>query len=96
MLEFARVVVAGARRDDAERYVGLREHLQRKRDDAVTADHHQRVHAALERAVNEPSRVLGVGARDRDDVDTASCNCATARSAACGALPCPDAGLVNR
>ena len=70
--EFARVVVAGARRDDAERYVGLREHLQRERDDAVTADDHQRVHAALEGAVDEPSRVLGVGARDRDDVDAAS------------------------
>ena len=72
MPEFAGVVVAGARRDDAERDVGLREHLQRERDDAVTADDHQRVHAALERAVDEPSRVLGVGARDRDDVDAAS------------------------
>ena len=65
------MVVAGARRDDAERDVGLREHLQRKRDDAVTADDHERVHAALEGAVDEPSRVLGVGARDRDDVDAA-------------------------
>ena len=69
--EFAGVVVAGARRDDAERNVGLREHLQRKRDDAVTADDDERVHAAFEGAVDEPPRVLGVGARDRDDVDAA-------------------------
>ena len=70
--EFARMVVAGAGRDDAQRNVGLREHLQRKGDDAVAADDDQRVGAAIECAVNEPSRVLGVGARDRDDVDAAS------------------------
>ena len=93
--EFARMVVAGAGRDDAQRDVGVRQHLQRKRDDAVAADDHQRVRAALERAVDEPSRVLGVGARDRDDVDAALVQLAIARSAACGALPCPDAGLVR-
>ncbi len=70
--EFACVVVSGARRDDGKGYVGLREHLQRKRDDAVAADDYECIHAALEGAVNEPSRVLGVGPRDRDDVDTAS------------------------
>ncbi len=69
--EFAGMVVARARRDDAERYVGLREHLQRKRDDAVTADDHQRVHPALEGTFDEASRVLGIGAGDRDDVDAA-------------------------
>ena len=53
----------------AERDVRLREHLQRERDDAVTADDDERIHAALERAVDEPPRVLGVGSRDRDDVD---------------------------
>ena len=70
--EFARMVVAGARRDDGQRNVGLREHLQRERDDAVTADDHQRVHPALECAVDESSGMLGVGSRDRDDVDAAS------------------------
>ena len=70
--EFAGVVVAGAGRDDAERYVGLREHLQCERDDAVTADDDERVHAAFERALDEPPGVLGVGARDGDDVDAAA------------------------
>ena len=39
--------------------------------------------------------MLGVVPDDRDDVDAAACNRAIARSAACGALPCPDAGLVS-
>ena len=55
----------------AERDVGLREHLQRERDDAVTADDDERVHPAFECALDEASRMLGVGARDRDDVDPA-------------------------
>ena len=67
--KFARVVVPGACRDDGQRYVGLRQHLQRKRDDAVSADDDECVHPALERAVDESSRMLGVGSRDCDDVD---------------------------
>ncbi len=69
--EFAGVIVARPGGDDAERYVGLRQHLQGERHDAVAADHHQRVHAALERALDEAAGMLGVGARDGDDVDAA-------------------------
>ena len=40
-----------------------------RRDDAVAAGHHQRVGAAVQRIVDQPSRVFGVGADDFDDVD---------------------------
>ena len=65
------MVVSGAGRDDAERYVGLGEHLQRERDDAVTADHHQRIHPSIERTLDQASGMFGVASRDRDDVDAA-------------------------
>jgi hypothetical protein len=69
--EFARMIVTCPGRDDAERNVGLRQHLQRKRDDAVPADDHQRVHPTFECAFHQSPRVVGVSARDRDDVDAA-------------------------
>ena len=66
------MIVARSGRDDAERNVGLRKHLQRERDDSVAADDDERVHTAFERAFDKPSRVLGVAAGDGDDVDTAA------------------------
>ena len=66
------MVVPCARRDDGQRYVSLREHLQGKRDDAVATHDDERVHAALQCTVDEPSCMLGVGSRDRDDVDAAA------------------------
>ncbi len=68
---FARMVVAGAGRDDAQRNVAERQRLQRKRNDTVAAAHHQRVGASRERIVDQPARVIGVGADDFADVDAA-------------------------
>ena len=90
------MVVAGAGGDDAERNVGSAQRLQRVGDDAVTADDDQRVGALVERGL------AAGGARASASVPAIAttstprrCNRAMARSAACGALPCPDAGLVS-
>ena len=89
------MVVAGTGGNDAKRNIAERQGLQGKRDDAVAAAHHQRIGAALERIVEQPTGVIGVGA---DDALTSTPRCwkrAIARSAACGALPWPDIGLVS-
>ena len=86
---FAGMVVTGAGRDHAQRNVAQCQRLQGDGDDAVAAGHHQRVGAAVQRIVDQPSRVFGVGADDFDDVDAPLLKSCDGRSAACGALPWP-------
>ncbi len=69
--EFPGVVVAGARRDDAERHVAERERLQRDRDDPVAADHDQGVGTAGQLLVDQSPRMGGIGSDDLADVDAA-------------------------
>ena len=58
--EFTGMVVTGARRDDAQRNVGARQHLQRVGDDAVAAGDHHGVGAFFECGADEMTRVFGV------------------------------------
>ena len=69
--EFARMVVAGAGGDDAQRNVGARQRLQRVGDHPVAADDHQCVGPVVECCVQQSARVVGIAADDGHHVDAA-------------------------
>jgi hypothetical protein len=66
---FAGMVVAGARRDDAQRNAGACELLQREGNHAVAAGGHHRVGAPVDGFANESTGMPGVCADDFDDID---------------------------
>ena len=69
--EFTSVVVTGACRNDSQRNVGARQHLQRVGDDAVTAGDHDGVGAFFECRADQVTRVFGAIADDFDDFHAA-------------------------
>ena len=62
-----RGVVAGAGRQDAERYVGAADHLQREVHQPVTTAHDQRLDAVGHGLAREIGRLVGVAALERPD-----------------------------
>ena len=93
--EFTSVVVTGACRDDSQRNVGARQHLQRVGDDAVTAGDHDGVGAFFERRADQITRVFGAVADDFDDFHAAVMQPGDRGLRRCDGAPCPDTGLVS-